>query len=47
VSHVKSLIIISQIGIFGGNDHKYVVINIWTNCHFQMEDDKLFEVSHF
>ncbi len=28
VSHVKSLIIISQIGIFGGNDHKYVVINI-------------------
>jgi hypothetical protein len=47
VSHVKSLIIISQIGIFGGNDHKYVVINIWTNCHFQMEDDKIFEVSHF
>jgi len=36
VNHVKSLIIIiSQMGVFGGNDHKYVVNNILTNYHFQ------------
>jgi hypothetical protein len=43
VSRVKSLIIIiSQMGVFGGDDHKYVV-----NYHFQMEDDKICEASHF
>ncbi len=43
VSNVKSLIIIiSQMGVFGGDDHKCVV-----NYHFQMEDDKICEVGHF
>jgi hypothetical protein len=46
VSHVKSLIIIiSQIGVFGGDDHKYVV-NL-TSYHFQMEDDNICEMDHF
>jgi hypothetical protein len=48
VNHVKSLIIIiSQIGVFQGDDHKYVVNNILTNNHFQMEDDKICELGHF
>jgi hypothetical protein len=33
-------------GVFGGYDHKYVVINILTNYHFQMEDDKICEVGN-
>jgi hypothetical protein len=42
VRHVKNLIIIiSQMGVFGSDDH-----NILTNYHFQMEDDKICEVSH-
>jgi hypothetical protein len=46
MSHVKSLIIIiSQMGVFGGYDHKY--IKILTNYHFQMEDDKICEVCNF
>ncbi len=40
VSHVKGLIIIiSQIGVFWGDDNKYTI-----NYHFQMEDDKICEV---
>jgi hypothetical protein len=48
VSHVKSLIIIkSQMGVFGGNDHICMCsINILTNYHFQMEDDKICQVGH-
>jgi hypothetical protein len=47
VNHGKNLIIIiSQMGVFGGYDHKYVVINILTNYHFQMEDDKICEVGN-
>ncbi len=48
VNHVKSLIIIiTQMGVFGAYDHKYVVINILINYHFQMEDDKICEVGNF
>jgi hypothetical protein len=39
---VKS--IISQMDVFGGDDHKYVPLNILTNYLFQMEDDKICEV---
>ncbi len=48
VSHMKSLIIIvSYMGVFGGYDHNYMVINILTNYHFQMEEDKICEVVNF
>jgi len=49
VSHVKSLIIvISQIGLFlGVMTISLWQINILTNNHFQMEDDKICEVGHF
>jgi hypothetical protein len=48
VSHVKILIIIiSQMGVFGGDDHTYLIINIVTNYHFQMENDKICEVGYF
>ncbi len=36
--------IISQMDVFGGDDHKYVPLNILTNYLFQMEDDKICEV---
>jgi hypothetical protein len=46
VYHVKHLIIIiSQMSFFQGNDHKYV-INFLIKNHFEMENDKKFEVSH-
>jgi hypothetical protein len=45
---MKSLIIIiSQMGFFQANEHKYAIIFFLTNNHFQMEDDKKFEVGYF
>jgi hypothetical protein len=41
VSHVKSLIIvISQMGVFGGDDHKYMVNEHFDKLSFQMGDEK-------
>ncbi len=46
VSHVKSLIIIiSQMGVFGGYDINMRKINILTNYH--VEDDKICDVGNF
>jgi hypothetical protein len=34
-------------GVFQGNDHRYVVNENFDKNHFQMEDAKICEVSHF
>jgi hypothetical protein len=48
VNHVKSLIIIiSQTSVFGVMMICIWQINILTNYHFQMEDDKICEVGQF
>ncbi len=41
VNHVNSMIIIiSQMGVFFGNDHQYVVNQNFFKNHFQMEDKR-------
>jgi hypothetical protein len=34
-------------GVFEGDDHKFVENKHFTNYLFQMEDDKICEVGHF
>ncbi len=47
-SHVKKLIIImSQMCVFQGNDHKYVVNSNFDKQSLSMEDAKICEVGHF
>ncbi len=44
LNHVKILIIfISQMGVFQGVDHKYV-IELFTNNHFEMNSDEYYEL---
>jgi predicted transglutaminase-like protease len=47
VMFLELIIIISQMGVFQGNDHRYVVNENFDKNHFQMEDAKICEVRHF